>query len=248
MDAIAELELRCADAWPALVDERLGQWRLRAADGFTGRANSALTTGDPGIPVPAALDAIGAFAARHGIKPAAHVTVGSQTERDIRAAGWQLAEDHPGGAESAVMVGPLPDGEPLGKIPPVKIPLGKTPLAKILDKPPPQWWELAVGEPTPAQRHVLGTGPLLGFGYVEGAAVVRGCVVDSTLHISRLAVRPELRRQGTARRLLAALAAWARECGAREAVLQVAVHNEAAIRLYEDLGFTEHHRYRYLRP
>jgi ribosomal protein S18 acetylase RimI-like enzyme len=233
MDAISELETRCADAWPALVDERLGQWRLRAADGFTGRANSALTTGDPGLPMPAALDAIGAFAARHAIKPCAHVTKGSETERDIRTAGWQLAEDHPGGAESAVLIGPLPDGEPQGE---------------ILGKPSPQWWELAVGEPTPAQRHVLGTGPLLGFGYVEDAAVVRGCVVDSTLHISRLAVRPELRRQGTARRLLAALGTWARECGARDAVLQVAVHNKAAIRLYEGLGFTEHHRYRYLRP
>ncbi|MFC0547398.1 GNAT family N-acetyltransferase [Kutzneria chonburiensis] len=238
MDAIAKLEIRCADAWPALVDERLGQWRLRAADGFTGRANSALTTGDPGRPIPEALATIVAFAARHAITPAAHVTVGSPTERDIRAAGWQLAEDHPGGAESAVMVGPLPD---------VALPDGEAP-GEILDKPSPQWWELAVGEPTPAQRHVLGTGPLLGFGYVEGAAVVRGCIVDSTLHISRLAVRPELRRQGTARRLLAALGAWARDRGARNAVLQVAVHNEAAIRLYEDLGFAEHHRYRYLRP
>jgi len=233
MDPAIELELMCADAWPALVDERLGQWRLRAADGFTGRANSALTTGDPGCPVPEALATIGAFAARHAIKPAAHVTVGSQTERDIRAAGWQLAEDHPGGAESAVMVGPLPEGDAEGE---------------VLDKPSPKWWELAIGEPTPAQRHVLGTGPLLGFGYVEGAAVVRGCIVDSTLHISRLAVRPELRRQGTARRLLAALAAWARDRGARDAVLQVAVHNEAAVRLYEGLGFVEHHRYRYLRP
>lgn len=233
MDAVTQLELRCADAWPALVDERLGQWRLRAAEGFTGRANSALTTGDPGRPVRDALAAISDFAARHDIRPAAHVTVGSATERHIRAAGWQLAEDHPGGAESAVMTGPLPEGEPLGE---------------VLDKPSPQWWQEAVGEPTAAQRHVLGTGPLLGFGYVEDAAVVRGCVVDSTLHISRLAVRPELRRQGAARRLLAALGGWARECGARDAVLQVAVHNKAAIRLYEGLGFTEHHRYRYLRP
>lgn len=233
MDTIVELELLCADAWPALVDERLGDWRLRAAGGFTGRANSALTTGDPGRPVPEALDATSAFAARHGIRAAAHVTLGSETERRIRDAGWRPATDHPGGAESQVMTGPLPDGEPLGEVP---------------DKPSRQWWELAVGEPTAAQRHVLGTGPLLGFGYVEGAAVVRGCVIDSTLHISRLAVAPALRRQGVARRLLAALGGWARECGADRAVLQVATHNEAAIRLYEVLGFTEHHRYGYWRP
>ncbi|MBB5891679.1 GNAT family N-acetyltransferase [Kutzneria kofuensis] len=233
MDSITELELLCADAWPALVDEGLGQWRLRAAGGFTGRANSALTTGDPGVPIPEALATTSAFAARHGIEPAAHVTQGTETERRIREAGWQPAADHPGGVESMVMTGPLPDGDPLGE---------------VLDKPTRQWWDLAVGEPTAAQRHVLGTGPLLGFGYVEAAAVVRGCIVDSTLHISRLSVRPALRRQGTARRLLATLGAWARDCGAQDAVLQVATHNTAAIRLYEGLGFTEHHRYGYWRP
>jgi len=234
MDAITELEIRCADAWPALVDERLGQWRLRAADGFTGRANSALTTGDPGVPIAAALAANVAFAARHAIKPSAHVTQGSDTERQIREAGWQPATDHPGGAESQVMTGPLPNGE--------------APLGEVLDKPSRQWWELAVGHPTAAQRHVLGTGPLLGFGYVEGTAVVRGCVIDTTLHISRLAVAPEQRRRGVAKRLLATLGVWARERGADRAVLQVATHNTAAIRLYEGLGFAEHHRYGYWRP
>jgi ribosomal protein S18 acetylase RimI-like enzyme len=233
VDAVTELELRCADAWPALVDERLGEWRLRAAGGFTGRANSAVTTGDPGRPIPAALDTTVAFAARHGIEPLAHVTVGSETERLIREAGWEPAANHPGGAESQVMTGPLPDGEALGE---------------VLDKPTRQWWELAVGEPTAAQRHVLGTGPLVGFGYVEGTAVVRGCVVDGWLHISRLAVLPEFRRRGMAQRLLATLGSWARECGADRAVLQVATHNTPATRLYEGLGFTHHHRYAYWRP
>ncbi|WP_345028395.1 GNAT family N-acetyltransferase [Kutzneria kofuensis] len=68
----------------------------------------------------------------------------------------------------------------------------------------------------------------------------------STSHGCRCA--PALRRQGTARRLLATLGAWARDCGAQDAVLQVATHNTAAIRLYEGLGFTEHHRYGYWRP
>ena len=234
MDIAIELELLCADAWPALVDERLGDWRLRAAGGFTGRANSALTIGDPGRPLPDALAATVAFAARHDIQPRLHVVQGSETERQIRAAGWQVASDHPGGAVSQVMTGPLPDGERLGD---------------VLAQPSPQWWQLAVGgEPTVAQRHVLGTGPLVGFGYIEGAAVVRGCIVDSTLHISRLSVVPAARRQGLARRLLATLGAWARDCGADRSVLQVEIHNEAAIGLYEGLGFKEHHRYGYWKP
>jgi ribosomal protein S18 acetylase RimI-like enzyme len=233
MDTATELESLCADAWPALVDERLGEWRLRAAGGFTGRANTALTTGDPGMPIPDALAAASAFAARHAIKPQLHVIQGSETERRIEAEGWRLATDHPGGCVSQVMTGPLPVGEPMGE---------------ILDKPSRQWWELSVGEPTAAQRHVLGTGPRLGFGYVQDTAVVRGCVVGSTLHIARLSVTPTARRQGVAKRLLAALGAWARECGADRSVLQVEIHNTAAIRLYEGLGFAEHHRYGYWKP
>ncbi|HEX8582632.1 MAG TPA: hypothetical protein VF640_09890, partial [Acidimicrobiales bacterium] len=64
--AVARLENLCADAWPACVDRPLGAWRLRAAGGFTGRANAALALGDPGLPVSAALDAVRAFAAGHG--------------------------------------------------------------------------------------------------------------------------------------------------------------------------------------
>ena len=48
--AVARLENVCADAWPARVDRPLGAWRLRAAGGFTGRANAALAVGDPGDP------------------------------------------------------------------------------------------------------------------------------------------------------------------------------------------------------
>src|SRR5690349_14064400 len=70
--AVARLENLCADAWPAPVDRPLGGWRLRAAGGFTGRANAALAVGDPGLPVPAALDAVRAFAATHGVGPRVH--------------------------------------------------------------------------------------------------------------------------------------------------------------------------------
>ena len=41
-------------------------------------------------------------------------------------------------------------------------------------------------------------------------------------------------------------ARWGRDRGARWGVLQVAVHNTAALALYARAGWTEHHRYRYL--
>lgn len=81
-----------------------------------------------------------------------------------------------------------------------------------------------------------------------GAGVVRAAVVGDHLHLSRLAVTPASRGAGVGTALTAAAARWGRTEGARWAVLQVALHNAAARALYDRLGATEHHRYRYLVP
>ena len=44
---VEDLERAAALHWQAPETEPLGEWRLRAAAGFTGRANSALPVGDP---------------------------------------------------------------------------------------------------------------------------------------------------------------------------------------------------------
>ncbi|MEV4843071.1 GNAT family N-acetyltransferase [Micromonospora matsumotoense] len=64
--AVVELELAADEAWPAPVRGRLGDWLLRSADGWTGRANSALPVGDPDRPLPAAVDAIERWYAGRG--------------------------------------------------------------------------------------------------------------------------------------------------------------------------------------
>jgi N-acetylglutamate synthase len=240
MDTVTRLELDCAEAWPALVDERLGGWRMRAAGGFTGRANSTLTLGDPGVGIADALARTVSFAESHGIQPCAHVVVGSPVETDIATMGWIPNKDHPGGVESLVMTGPLSPGTFEG--------------AAIHDTPPPGWWELAAGttRPTAAQRHVLASASGAGYGGLvrdgQLVAAVRGTIVGDLLHIARLAVRPSHRRLGLATGLLKVLYAWARERGATRQALQVAEHNTAAIKLYAEFGCTEHHRYRYWIP
>lgn len=241
MPDVAELERDCADAWPALADEPLGQWRLRAADGFTGRANSALTIGDPGRPVPSALAGIVEFARSHGIPPKAHVIMGTPVEDDLRRAGWRVDADHPGGTEAMVMTGPLAAGP---------APTG----VAVTERPPADWWPLAVGAPNPtmAQHHVLAGRAGLGFATArtggEVTGIVRGAVIGDLLHIARLAVGSTHRRAGLATGLLAALSDWAAQCGARGCVLQVAVHNTAAVSLYAKLGCRPHHRYRFWVP
>ena len=50
VDVLA-LEEVAARGWPAPDTRWLGRWLLRAAEGFTGRANSVLPLGDPGRPL-----------------------------------------------------------------------------------------------------------------------------------------------------------------------------------------------------
>ncbi len=235
MDATGTLELLCADAWRAVTEEKLGDWRLRAAGGFTGRANSALAVGDPGMPVEEALARVCDFAHAHGIPPVVHAVEGSETERAVEAAGWVPNTGHAAGHLVSVLLGPLGQGAD---------------GVEFLPGPSPDWWELTAGtrEPSPAQRHVLTTGEI-GYGVAEvTAGAVRAAITGDLLHISRLAVRPEHRRRGLAKALMAASGAWAAERGAAECVLQVAVDNAPALALYEALGFREHHRYRYWVP
>ncbi|WP_140403900.1 MULTISPECIES: GNAT family N-acetyltransferase [unclassified Nocardioides] len=61
-------------------------------------------------------------------------------------------------------------------------------------------------------------------------------------------VAPEHRRQGLGLAVLAALLEWGAERGATTTYLQVLGDNEPALALYERLGFTTHHAYRYLAP
>ena len=56
--SIPDLEQRAALGWRAPEEERVGDWLLRAAGGFTGRANSALAVGDPRRPLGQAADAV----------------------------------------------------------------------------------------------------------------------------------------------------------------------------------------------
>ena len=66
---IEDLERAAALHWQPPETEPLGEWRLRAADGFTGRANSALPLGDPGLPLPEAVTAVEEWYRRRALRP-----------------------------------------------------------------------------------------------------------------------------------------------------------------------------------
>lgn len=62
--------------------------------------------------------------------------------------------------------------------------------------------------------------------------------VTDEMHILNLAVAPDLRRQGIARKLLLAALKRAYGKGAKRAFLEVRASNAAAHKFYADLGFT----------
>ena len=233
------LELACSRAWPPLLERRIGDWTLRWADGFTARANSALAIGDPGKPLPAALRDVCDFAHGRGIPPVIQVIQDTSIEDALAAHGWVHYVEHRPAHEVRLMTGPIPRGTSAGAV--------------VLDEPTSGWWEMSAGsaEPAEAPRHVLGTGKV-GFGLVEldgvTAGAVRGAVVGEWLHIARLEVRAEFRRRGLARELMNAVGAWGAAQGATGVLLQVALANDGALKLYEGMGCTEHHRYRYWAP
>ncbi|MDX3190523.1 GNAT family N-acetyltransferase [Streptomyces sp. MN03-5084-2B] len=218
----------------------MGEWRLRWADGFTGRANSALAVGDAGRPLGEALRAVCDFAHDRGIAPMVQVVRDSPNERAIAAAGWLPATGHGAGHEVIVLTAPLR-------------PAPAVPGVTVGDEPAPGWWELAMrpGEDSPAARQVL-SGGKIGYGAAtaEGGlvGVVRGALVEGWLHVGRLEVAAAFRRRGLASALMGAVQAWGAEHGADRTVLQVAEGNSGALALYAGLGYAPHHRYRYWVP
>lgn len=231
----AELERVAAAGWPAVEVEPLGDWLLRAAGGFTGRANSCLAVGDPGMPHEAAADAVRSWYTARGLAPAAATVLGSREDDGFAALGWAPSPT------VLVQVADLAD-------------LAQDPSGTVLDAPSEAWLAryTARGEVTDVGRRVLTGGDTVGFAQadltgLQPAAIGRGVVVGEWLGISAVEVAADARRSGLATQITAALAAWGAREGARRAYLQVQADNAPARALYEGLGFRTHHRYRYRR-
>lgn len=222
--------------WPAIESELLGDWELRAAGGFTGRANSVAAHGDPGVPFGVALTAVGEFYFARDQRPLAQVVVGSVDEAAFRAAGW-VSIDGYGGA--VVQVAPLRESFAT---------VGVT----IATEPSDAWLASyqRVGDDEASARAVL-TGPdtvaFLSIGS-SMTAIGRVVVTGEWAGMACVEVAPEQRRQGLGRRIVEAGLDWAHKRGADKAYLQTMATNEPALALYAPYGFRTHHEYVYLTP
>jgi ribosomal protein S18 acetylase RimI-like enzyme len=231
---IIALETAADEAWPAPETERLGGWILRAAEGFTSRANSALPLGDAGVPLDEAVDTCVAWYRARDLTP--RITVPLPLRRDVAdaltARGWH--------AQPVVLV----QTARLDGLPPVPpTPLADAPSDDVLAVVRAR--KAALPD---AARSVL-TGPAqVRFAELRGddgtlLATARGAVVREWVHLGLVEVAAAARRRGHGQRVSLALMAWGRGLGASRAVLQVEQANEAAVALYGRLGFATHHRY-----
>ncbi|TQF07398.1 GNAT family N-acetyltransferase [Kitasatospora acidiphila] len=253
-----ELQRLAADSWPAAEREQLGDWTLRAAGGFTKRANSAQLLGDPGLPRPAALDRVRAWYAARALPAWVEVTVPG-TDPALIAELDELGERSEWGhlpAEGWGNVTPtLVRTAPLA---PLARPVPGQELVRLSRTADADW--LAVyhrfedGETAAdAAQQVLHGGPSVWFATVpdpDGAQplAIGRCVIDGAwAHFGAVEVQPRARRRGLARAVMAVLAARAAEERARGAYLQVEADNDAANALYDGLGFSTSHTYHYLR-
>jgi GNAT superfamily N-acetyltransferase len=87
-----ELERMAAEHWRGTEEEWLGEWLLRAADGFTGRANSALPLGNPGLPLDEALGYLTGWYRARGLPPVMAVPLPLLPDADAPAVGAPAAD------------------------------------------------------------------------------------------------------------------------------------------------------------
>ncbi len=248
--AIAELERIAADHWRAGDRAVLGEWLLRAAGGFTGRANSALPLGDPGMPLAEAVDAVGAWYQSRGL-PAMIVIPGP-----LRAAGaaspappWGPLDDLLAARGWAIRSGPAV--VMTAAIADLPRPPAGVPVAMAAE-PDSDWLALHRyrGQPLPADaRRLLLSAPWQAFGTVrrdgQAAAVGRVSVAAGWAAITAVEVAAAHRRGGLGTTVTSALAQEAGRRGADRVFLQVEDGNTAARALYARCGFRDAHGYHY---
>lgn len=251
---IIELERLTARHWRGSQEEWLGGWLLRAAEGFTGRANSALPLGDPGRPLEAALEAVTGWYRARELSPmiavplpldGAEVTVEGSAlhhlDNHLSERNW-LTRPGPAYVMTARLaavsgVSRLPDGAEFR-----------------VDAAPDEAW-LGMyhyrGQRRPPQvsRTVLMSAPSQVFASIraddEVLAIGRLSVAGRWAGITAVEVDPAYRRRGLGTALTVAVCAEAARLAAEHVFLQVETGNAAALALYERCGFGYSHRYHY---
>lgn len=238
------LEAIAARGWRPAETGAVGGWVLRAAQGFTGRANSVLPLRAPGLPLDEALAAASTWYAARDLPLRVQVPVESRRLLDAGLAeqGWPAEPD------VHVMVGRL---DVLSAGTGAARSTATGPAVGIDTVPDGGWLGCYRGGAGASQaaRDLLVRHDRVGFASIRRGpqvlAIGRGAVDDAWLGITAVEVVAEHRRQGLAAAVMSALWEWGRAHGATRSYLQVSSDNAAACARYETLGYWRHHDYHY---
>lgn len=222
---IRSLEHAAALAWPGVEQQWVGGWFCRFGHGSTRRANSAVPLA---FSVSGDVKAVADWYAARSVTPLVSVPdrlfrVPPQTSTE--AENLVMARDiSPGDARDAVVLAPHPDEE----------------------------WMRIYERDVPVDVLTAVIDGVVVFATVAGVAVARAAVTEAPdgtrwLGLSALKVAEDHRRHGYARSVCTALLAWGADQGATCAYTQVLADNASAVSLFESMGFTLHHRSRYVR-
>ena len=238
------VEAACFNAFPSLKQVILDGWLLRFSRGISRRANSANPLHKNFTPADAVIDQVETIYRGQGQPAIFRVPsfVAEAIEPPLAARSYTSE------GETCVLYGAM---DAVAATPDAAVELSSEPGAE---------WLAAMSEfqgHSDAQREVYRriveaiAAPAAFAGLRIGgrfAALAYGSVSGGLLVYESVITDPSRRRQGLSWRVIAAIAAWGRERGAREVCLQVEAGNAPARALYDRFGLTtELYRYCYWR-
>jgi GNAT superfamily N-acetyltransferase len=256
--AIEGLERIAAGHWRGSEEDRLGDWLLRAGGGFTGRANSALAVGDPGMPPGDAIAAVASWYRARGLTPMIAVPMplpangtAPHALHDLLTKRLWATRQAPAYVMTADCAGRLGQPPPPGSRPPAGLPPG---TAVRLDAVPDDAWlsmyHYRGQQLPPVARQLLVSAPWQAFASIRDAsgeplAIARLSVGGGWAGITAVEVAESQRRRGLGTLITRAVCAAAADRGVTRVFLQVETDNTAAQALYEQCGFGYSHWYQY---